>query len=56
MFSRGWSEGNWEWISGPHESQVTNGQLGEWNTGDVDDGEYMVRVVAYAQRRRTHGV
>jgi membrane peptidoglycan carboxypeptidase len=48
-YSRGWSEGNWEWISGPHEAQVTNGQLGEWNTGDVDDGEYLVRVVAYAK-------
>jgi len=49
VYSHGWGAGNWEWISGPHESQVTNGQLGEWNTGDVDDGEYLVQVVAYAK-------
>jgi penicillin-binding protein 1C len=49
VYSHGWGEGSWEWISGPHESQVTNGQLGEWNTGDVDDGEYTLQVVAYAK-------
>ena len=49
VFTPGWGEGAWEWISGPHLAQVTNGQLGEWNTGDLEDGEYTLAVVAYGQ-------
>jgi 1A family penicillin-binding protein len=49
VYSRGWDNGNWEWISGPHQSQVTDGQLGEWNTLDLADGEYTLAVVAYAR-------
>jgi len=49
VYSRGWDNGTWEWISGPHQSQVTDGQLGEWNTLDLEDGEYTLAVVAYGQ-------
>ncbi len=41
--------GAWEWISGPHQAQVTNGQLGEWNTGGLDDGDYTLKITAYGQ-------
>jgi membrane carboxypeptidase/penicillin-binding protein PbpC len=47
VYSRGRDNGNWEWISGPHQTPVTNGQLGEWNTLDLEDGEYTLAVVAY---------
>jgi len=41
--------GAWDWISGPHQAQVTNGQLGEWNTSSLEDGEYTLLVTAYGQ-------
>lgn len=41
----GWEPGSWEWISGPHEAEVTDGQLGEWNTNDLPDGDYTLLVV-----------
>jgi 1A family penicillin-binding protein len=49
VFSRGWDSASWEWISGPHQAQVTNGQLGEWNTPDVPDGDYTLAIAAYGQ-------
>jgi len=49
VYSRGWDNGSWEWISGPHQAQVTDGQLGEWNTLDREDGEYTLAIVAYGQ-------
>jgi penicillin-binding protein 1C len=49
VYRRGWDNGSWEWISGPHQAQVTNGQLGEWNTLDLEDGEYTLAIVAYGQ-------
>jgi hypothetical protein len=49
VYSRGWDGGSWEWISGPHQAQVTDGQLGEWNTLDVEDGDYTLALVAYGQ-------
>ena len=49
VFSRGWGAENWEWISGPHQAQVTNGQLSAWPTNDVPDGDYTLAVVAYGQ-------
>jgi hypothetical protein len=49
VYGRGWEAGTWEWISGPHKAQVTNGQLGEWNTYDLADGDYTLLVVAYGQ-------
>jgi membrane peptidoglycan carboxypeptidase len=49
VFSRGWNSNSWEWISGPHQAQVTDGQLGEWNTPDVPDGDYTLAIAAYGQ-------
>ncbi|HTP08866.1 MAG TPA: transglycosylase domain-containing protein [Anaerolineae bacterium] len=49
VFSRGWDSANWEWISGPHQAQVTDGQLGEWNTLDVEDGDYTLAIAAYGK-------
>jgi hypothetical protein len=49
VYAAGWGGTDWKWISGPHQAQVTNGQLGEWNTPDVDDGDYTLAVVAYGQ-------
>ncbi len=40
----GWNPGNWEWISGPHEAQVTDGQLGQWDTNGLSDGEYTLLI------------
>jgi penicillin-binding protein 1C len=49
VFSRGWDTNTWEWISGPHQAQVTDGQLGEWNSLDVPDGDYTLAIQAYGQ-------
>jgi penicillin-binding protein 1C len=49
VYSRGWDGATWEWISGPHQAQVTDGQLGEWNTLDREDGDYTLAIVAYGQ-------
>ncbi len=49
VYSPGWDGSSWEWISGPHEAQVTNGQLGEWNTLDREDGDYTLAIVAYGK-------
>jgi membrane peptidoglycan carboxypeptidase len=49
VYSRGWDSNNWEWISGPHQAQVTDGQLGEWITLDREDGEYTLAIFAYGQ-------
>ena len=49
VFSPGRDNGAWEWISGPHQAQVTNGLLGEWPTFDLPDGEYTLAVLAYGQ-------
>jgi hypothetical protein len=38
-----------EWISGPHQAQVTNGPIGEWNTAGLDDGEYTLFVIAHGK-------
>jgi 1A family penicillin-binding protein len=45
-FGAGRDPGALDWISGPHEAQVTDGQLGEWNTSGLDDGEYTIVVIA----------
>jgi hypothetical protein len=55
-FGAGWNPGEWEWISGPHQAQVTNGQLGEWNTGGLTDGEYTLRITVYGSRRTDYTV
>jgi membrane carboxypeptidase/penicillin-binding protein PbpC len=55
-FGAGWNPNEWEWISGPHKAQVTNGQLGEWNTGGLTDGEYTLRITVYAGRRTDYTV
>ena len=49
VYSRGWGAGSWEWISGPHQAPVTNGQLGEWNTNGLEDGDYTLAAVVYEQ-------
>lgn len=55
-FGAGWNPNQWDWISGPHEAQVTNGQLGEWNVGGLPDGEYTLRITVYAARRTDYTV
>ncbi|MBI5565674.1 MAG: transglycosylase domain-containing protein [Chloroflexi bacterium] len=55
-FGAGWGPNKWDWISGPHEAQVTNGQLGEWNVGGLNDGEYTLRITVYADRRTDYTV
>ncbi len=37
----------WGGISGPHEGPVAAGVLGQWNTRDVPNGLYSVRVVVF---------
>ena len=55
-FGAGWNPNEWAWLSGPHEAQVTNGQLGEWNTGGLGDGEYTLRITVYGSRRTDYTV
>jgi penicillin-binding protein 1C len=55
-YGAGWSPDEWAWISGPHQAQVTNGQLGEWNTGGLGDGEYTLRITVYGDRRTDYTV
>ncbi|MFN8597212.1 MAG: transglycosylase domain-containing protein [Anaerolineae bacterium] len=55
-YAAGWNSDAWEWISGPHESQVTNGQLGEWNASGLPDGEYTLRITVYAKRTADYRV
>lgn len=49
-WGRGQGDGIWEWISGPHLTPVENGPLTEWNVGDLEPGEYTLRIVAYARQ------
>jgi len=39
----------WQWISGPHLAPVNDGVLTTWDTSVLEDGEYTLRLVAYAQ-------
>jgi hypothetical protein len=48
-FGIGWDPGGWGWISGPHEAQVTNGQLGEWDTRGLNDGPHTLRLTAFGK-------
>ena len=55
-FGASWNPSEWDWISGPHQSQVTNGQLGEWNVGGLSDGDYTLRITVYGSRRTDYTV
>ncbi len=44
----------WGWISGPHQTQVQNGLLTEWDTEHLAPGTYTVRVRAFD--REQHAV
>jgi hypothetical protein len=55
-YGAGWNPREWEWISGPHKAEVTNGQLGEWHTGDLGDGEYTLRITVYGQQKLEYRV
>jgi penicillin-binding protein 1C len=41
--------GGWEWVSGPYEAQVTNGELAQWDTRSVSDGEHTLRLSAFGK-------
>lgn len=44
-----WNPGGWEWVSGPYEAQVTNGELGQWDTRSVADGQHTLRLTAFGK-------
>jgi len=39
----------WRWISGPHLAPVHAGVLTTWDTNILEEGEYVLRLVVYAQ-------
>jgi penicillin-binding protein 1C len=47
QYGEGHSPREWEWISGPHLAQVTEGQLTAWDARDLDPGPYTLRITAY---------
>ncbi len=55
-FGASWNPSEWDWISGPHQSQVIDGQLGEWNVGGLSDGDYTLRITVYGSRRTDYTV
>jgi penicillin-binding protein 1C len=48
-FGVGTDPQGWGWISGPHQAQVTDGDLTVWDTSHLDPGPYTLRVVAYTR-------
>lgn len=41
--------GGWEWVSGPYEAQVTNGEIAQWDTRSVADGPHTLRLEAFGK-------
>ncbi|HET7091669.1 MAG TPA: PBP1A family penicillin-binding protein [Anaerolineae bacterium] len=48
QFASAVSPDTWRWISGPHLAQVVDGELTQWDTNGLEDGEYILRLVVHA--------
>ena len=48
QFASAASPDAWRWISGPHLAQVVDGELTQWGTNGLEDGEYILRLVVHA--------
>jgi penicillin-binding protein 1C len=45
----GFDPGGWEWVSGPYEAQVTNGEIAQFDTRNVADGPHTLRFTVFAK-------
>jgi len=48
QFASAVSPDTWRWISGPHLAQVVDGELTQWDSMGLEDGEYILRLVVHA--------
>jgi hypothetical protein len=39
--------GEWNWLSGPHQATVRDGQLGQWDASPLPPGLYTLRLTAF---------
>jgi hypothetical protein len=47
MWGAGEYPTQWNWISGPHQQAVTDGQLTEWTPPPLPSGRYTIRAVVH---------